>query len=379
MKKILLYLILSLSSPLIAQQVFNGCPMIGDAKNANDQRTNTLKNRYEFPTASDFDASVSMEALLRPGNDEGRFSEENAAQITGYVVKVSKKGSSETCNCHATQPIFTDTHIDVAIDADHTGKRELVVVEVTPRIRAIMADRGEDWSHQALQSLTGKYVTFTGWLLWDWRHKKDAENTDPGDARQNWRATCWELHPVTGIEVLDDIYATGDPEGEEDGWEEYEYITPTSGPVGGYNSAGVSKSSSGPKSPSDILSIILLGGLLGVAGQGVRIAVGLKKLNDIVETKEEFDSKFDAKRLVVSVLYGVTIGIIAGIFMAVDNIDKTWDKSTIMATIAAGYAGADFIEGFISKNLPSTKDTSKKTTITTKIVTGTPPEGGIPQ
>lgn len=32
-------------------------------------------------------------------------------------------------------------------------------------------------------------------------HADESENTAPG-ARGNWRATAWELHPVTAIEVL---------------------------------------------------------------------------------------------------------------------------------------------------------------------------------
>ena len=34
----------------------------------------------------------------------------------------------------------------------------------------------------------------------DGEHADEAENTRPGRAR-NWRATAWEVHPVTGIEV----------------------------------------------------------------------------------------------------------------------------------------------------------------------------------
>ena len=32
-------------------------------------------------------------------------------------------------------------------------------------------------------------------------HAQESENLSPGGA-QNWRATGWEIHPVTGITVL---------------------------------------------------------------------------------------------------------------------------------------------------------------------------------
>ena len=42
--------------------------------------------------------------------------------------------------------MFTDTHIEVVLDKEHAGKQERVIAEITPRIRAIMANKGEDWS-----------------------------------------------------------------------------------------------------------------------------------------------------------------------------------------------------------------------------------------
>jgi hypothetical protein len=47
----------------------------------------------------------------------------------------------------------------------------------------------------------GHRVRFKGWLLFDREHADEAENTKPGRAA-NWRATAWEIHPVTTIEVL---------------------------------------------------------------------------------------------------------------------------------------------------------------------------------
>jgi hypothetical protein len=47
----------------------------------------------------------------------------------------------------------------------------------------------------------GKSVEVTGWLTFDSMHVDAAENTNPGGSR-NWRATCWEIHPVTAIRTL---------------------------------------------------------------------------------------------------------------------------------------------------------------------------------
>jgi len=38
-------------------------------------------------------------------------------------------------------------------------------------------------------------------MLFDAEHKDEAKNTAPGRPR-NWRATAWEVHPATLIEVV---------------------------------------------------------------------------------------------------------------------------------------------------------------------------------
>ncbi len=46
-----------------------------------------------------------------------------------------------------------------------------------------------------------KKVRVTGWMFFDSDHNTEAENTNPGGPK-NWRATSWEVHPVTGFEVI---------------------------------------------------------------------------------------------------------------------------------------------------------------------------------
>jgi hypothetical protein len=76
------------------------------------------------------------------------------------------------------------------------------IAYVTPRLRAQMKVRGVDWTTSALQrTIKGKWVEVTGWLLFNTPFIKKAENTNPGN-KSNWRATCWEIHPVTDIKIL---------------------------------------------------------------------------------------------------------------------------------------------------------------------------------
>lgn len=181
------------------------CPIQGDAKQALALQLNPYKNREDAPPVEKINPSATLSALLAPGDDLNRWSREDGAIFEGVVVGV-KVGGIESVNCHATDPAHRDTHIELALDAG-APETQRVIVEVTPRWREKMAVIA-DWSTSALQTqLLGKRVRITGWLFDDLEHKGEAENTNPGGAR-NWRATVWEIHPITGIEVLPGAAAT---------------------------------------------------------------------------------------------------------------------------------------------------------------------------
>ena len=174
------------------------CPREGAALTPAGRAFARLKNREALPAPQDFDARVTLEALLRPGDDRGRWGESRAASFEGYVVEV-KWGAFESANCFLYRG--RDVHIHLATRPG-APRREWVVAEVTPRARARAAAEGRDWSAPALaRELTGRRCRFEGWLLFDRGHADQSENTAPG-ALGNWRATAWELHPVTAIEVL---------------------------------------------------------------------------------------------------------------------------------------------------------------------------------
>ena len=98
---------------------------------------------------------------------------------------------------------------------------------------------------------------------------------------------------------------------------------------------------------------LLLGGLLGMLGQGIRIIVGLKKLNDEASVEgSSFSSKFQGNRLGLSLLIGFIAGGLAVIGFAETPGFKTPSREMIVTLLGAGYAGTDFIEGFIQKYLP---------------------------
>lgn len=103
----------------------------------------------------------------------------------------------------------------------------------------------------------------------------------------------------------------------------------------------------------DWILTLILGGLLGMIGQGIRVVVGLKKLNKTaLDEQKPFKELFNGTELGLSLLIGFIAGSLAIIAMTWGNAAVKPNKELFTTILGAGYAGTDFIEGFISKYLP---------------------------
>ena len=174
------------------------CPTSGLALTSARANFHRLKNRTALPRQADFDTRLTLEALLQAGDDRSRWTDSHAASIEGYVVSVAN-GPLELTNCYV--PGHTDIHIHIGLRPDALPK-EQVVVETTPRMTDWARSQGLDWSEARLRrDLVGRWCRFEGWLFFDAHHADESENIAPGRAN-NWRATAWEIHPLTKIEVI---------------------------------------------------------------------------------------------------------------------------------------------------------------------------------
>jgi hypothetical protein len=170
----------------------SNCPGAGIAFTANARNLHRLKNRTALPREADFDARVTLDELLRPGDDRNRWSTEHAARIQGQVIDVAY-ARPEATHCYSL--CRRDIHIVIA-NRKQAAKNEHVVLEVTPNLPI------SNWTEQDLQAqLIGRWCEFEGWLYFDTDHAEEAENTAPHNPG-NWRATAWEVHPVTKIALV---------------------------------------------------------------------------------------------------------------------------------------------------------------------------------
>jgi predicted chitinase len=100
------------------------------------------------------------------------------------------------------------------------------------------------------------------------------------------------------------------------------------------------------------ISALLLGGLMGLIGQGARTAVGLHKRSvALASTQAGEQDLFDAARLLIGLMIGFIAGVIGAIALGIEKLTNfdTGSTTLLIGLATAGYAGTDLIEGFIAR------------------------------
>lgn len=185
--------------------VFKGCGLAGTAASTCGKKLNRGKNRYVPPAAGDINSAITLEAILAPGDDRNRWHESDGAKVEGIIANVQPGGFKESCNCN--KATLRDFHIDLVMDSgDVDTPQRHVIAEITPREQKLHPQ----WTSSFISNLKGKHVRFTGWMLFDGMHSAESANTKNFpqqcgslEVQEIWRATAWEIHPITAIEILD--------------------------------------------------------------------------------------------------------------------------------------------------------------------------------
>jgi hypothetical protein len=180
------------------------CPRQGDAARPEIRALNEKKARNDTPSDDDVDETVTIDALLEPGDDRLRWQDGTAVEIVAWVVEI-RDGGATSANCHSADAAEHDTILELTPDADVFDGAHRVFAAVTPARRRLMAKNGEDWSTRALRAhFLHRYVAVTGWLVYDAEASSRAANTAGLAGPSITRATAWEIHPATGIELAEE-------------------------------------------------------------------------------------------------------------------------------------------------------------------------------
>ncbi len=154
-----------------------------------------VPSHYEPLTFADFLALPALSERYTASEWEiVRTYTQRAVTVEGYIAEVIAVRDGTT---YGRPPAEGDFHVHLRAtsqpECSPGGPRgEQLVTEVTPPFRPPKTG----WSFEALLDLCRRQVRvrISGWLLHDYQHVRDI-----GD----WRASAWEIHPVTQIEVQD--------------------------------------------------------------------------------------------------------------------------------------------------------------------------------
>lgn len=198
-------------TPCSQGTAYRSCKACGKTQRAELQRLNVLKNRGNVATNP---TTITAQEIRDPENDTV-FKPSKKVSVTAFVASIVSGGKRETCNCKRDD--LRDVHINIVANPSEVGDpTKYVIVEFTPRWekKFDLDDSDYEAMLQAVKDqIEGKWVKFTGWMMSDFVHAKESKNTaaattptckDDGNDPQPcvWRATTWEVHPVTSYAVV---------------------------------------------------------------------------------------------------------------------------------------------------------------------------------
>jgi hypothetical protein len=166
------------------------CGPTGDTANPTAVALNDNKNRTDVPGDADY-VEISWSNLSSLPSDRVNDFVGAPVSVVGFLshrINVENTGTGESTNCHLLGADEVDWHIYLT-ESPAQPISQAIIVETTPRTRP-----QHTWTTNMLTPLVDSQtlVRISGWLMYDSEHIGVI-------GRQ--RATVWEVHPITKIEV----------------------------------------------------------------------------------------------------------------------------------------------------------------------------------
>jgi uncharacterized protein YgiM (DUF1202 family) len=168
------------------------CAAAGNSSDPKIIKLNSQKNRTDIPNATAY-IPVDWDVLKGLPSNSPDDLQGAPVMVIGYLshrINVEDKAPGESTNCNLLNDDEVDWHIYLT-SAPNQAISQAIIVETTPRTRPL-----HTWDKSVLDGLVNanKQVRVSGWLMYDFQHVPDIGTQ---------RATVWEVHPITRIEVED--------------------------------------------------------------------------------------------------------------------------------------------------------------------------------
>jgi hypothetical protein len=168
------------------------CGPNGNTSNTKMKDLNNNKNRIDEPQPSDY-VPIDWELLRDLPADKVSDIQGAPVSVVGYLssrVKPEIDAPGESTNCNLLDQDEVDWHMYLT-ESPNQPIKDAIIVETTPRVRP-----NHKWTLPMLKPYPrhDKKIRISGWLIYDFQHVNVIGKE---------RATAWEVHPITLIEVQD--------------------------------------------------------------------------------------------------------------------------------------------------------------------------------
>ena len=174
------------------------CPKYGKTNNTEERKRNRLKNTGVNVSDSREAEFLPLRNLLptKKRVDKNLYMQGAYVYTEGYLTSHEEQGP-ETCNCNkASKANKTgDVHMYLSLVTDAPKKNSLVV-EITPAFKKKFPD------YDSLL-IDGTKIRVFGFLFYDTPHEGSSFTTCK-KCGNIWRKTCWEIHPITFIQPIEE-------------------------------------------------------------------------------------------------------------------------------------------------------------------------------
>ena len=172
------------------------CPKSGSATSQKAKQLNIAKNKTVTVSSTKTPTALSLASMITNTKEDDKdwFTTGDYIVTEGFLINAIEEGG-ESCNCEDADATLKNGDVHMYLGLTKNAKaKNCIIIEITPAFKKKHPD------YEKFLVLKKK-IRVTGFLLYDYIHRKDALMTCT-NCGKIWRNNSWEIHPITKIEIL---------------------------------------------------------------------------------------------------------------------------------------------------------------------------------